>query len=221
MNINHAKINKYMKRLIVISSILTIFFHTWGQQNNKIGFEFGSYIIATPKYNLTSNQFNPYTELVSGMFGIFYQRHLNDVPFAIRSGLFFNYQYKCLRSFHVPVEIQGYIIGKKPTSFFQLGCIGGISYNRLVDILSTVFYFSPPGTNAKIEIQKYNYLAPHIGMMLALNLKRINITGEYLFHFLVPNFIKYTVKYNNLSVEEHNTNRNYGYSLRFGIAYQF
>jgi len=210
-----------MKTLIII--LLIIFsFSLKAQKLNSIGFDFPSaYIVGAPKHKLSGDKYNPYMENRSGLFGVYYERFLGDYPYSIKAGFYLNYQYNCVRSFHFPIDFNGNILGKRNESLAYLGYTGGFSYNKMIDILSSVWYVVQDGTSANVSLKKDNYIAPHIGLNAGLNYKRIGLAVAFFYHFLVPEFVDYEVKYNNLTITEHNTNMSYGVSLKFGILYRF
>jgi hypothetical protein len=196
--------------------------YVYAQRNNNIGFDIISgYIVGAPKHDLEGNKYNPYMGNTSSAIGIYYERYIEEYPFSLKAGVFFNYQYKCIRSFHLPIDFNGNLLGKRNASTAYLGYTGGFSYNSLIDVSSTISYFVPSGTSAEVSIKKNSYFAPHAGLNAGLNFKRIGISGVVLYHFLVPEFVSYTTTYNNNTITESNTNMSQGVSIRIGLNYRF
>ncbi len=211
-----------MRVSIFLMFVISTINATYAQRYNSIGFDFiGGYIVAAPKLQLEGDKYNPYTKNTSSTLGIYYEKHIEDYPFSIKGGVYFNYQFKCIRSIHIPIDLNGNILGKRNSSFVYLGYTAGASYNSIIDVFSSISYFVPQGTSAEVTIKKDSYLAPHIGFNSGINFKRFGLTGVILYHFFVPEFVNYKVMYNNLSITENNTNNNYGVTLRFGLNYKF
>lgn len=215
------KKNKNMRIFIVILLLFFLSILVKAQQCNNIGFDFGGFIVSAPKLKLVGDKYNPYLENRSALLGLYYERYLGESSYSLKSGLYFNYQFNCIRSFHVPVEFNGSILGKRNEKYLYLGYTGGFSYNSMIDVLSSVSYFVEPGTSADVAIKKSKYIAPHIGLNGGINFKRVCLSGIVLYHFLIPEFIDYKVTYNNHQVVEHNTNSRNGVSFRIGASYRF
>jgi len=210
-----------LMRFFFLLGFLSVSVLSFSQNLNNIGFDLGGYIVGAPKHKLTGDKYNPYMENKSGAFGIFYERYIGDYPYSIKTGFYYNYQFNCVRSIHIPIEFNGNLLGKRNESFAFLGYTGGFSYNKLIDIVSSITYFVEPGTNADVSIKKTSYLAPHLGLNAGINVNKFCFSGSLLYHFLIPEYMNFNTSYNNNKTIEQNTNSSYGISLRLGVSYRF
>jgi len=74
-----------------------------------------------------------------------------------------------------------------------------------------------------VDIKRKFYLSPDVGVITGINLNKISLTGQFLFNFLVPEFVTYKTVYKNAQgkeITEYNTNGNWGITFRFGLAYR-
>lgn len=213
---------KQMKRSYIVLALVTIMaIPATAQKLNNIGFDFAAYVVRAPKHSLEGDKYNPYMENSSSAFGFFYERYLGHYPYSIKTGIYINKQYESVGSLHIPIEVNGSILGKRNQSFAYLGYTGGFSYNRIIVESSSILHFPPEGTKATYTTKRSGYIAPHAGLNAGLNLGKVCLSGTFLYHFLVPEFMDYTVTYNNNTVTEKNTNKNHGLSIRFGLSYRF
>ena len=192
------------------------------QTSNNIGIDFGGYVVGTPKHTLTGDKYNTFMKSSSSIVGFFYERFLGDSPYSIKSGVYLNKQFNSVVSFYIPIEFNGNILGKRNESGLFLGYTGGINLNFIREVVYG-FRIPEPNTSSDIFINKDSYISPHFGLNTGINFKRICISFSGLFHFLIPEFVKYETKYvvNSNFVTEYNTNKSIGVSFRAGLSYRF
>jgi len=211
-------------RAMILTGIILLFFHQPSncQTYNSIGLDFGGYIVGTPKHAKAGDKYNSFMESSSSMVGLYYERYLGDLPYSIKGGFYLNEQFNSVISFHIPIEFNGNILGKRNEEGLFLGYTGGISCNFIKDI-TYGFRFPSPNTSSDIFISKDFYVSPHAGLNTGINFKRMTLSFSGLFHFLIPEYIKYETKYsvNNTPITEYNSNKSIGVSLRAGISYRF
>lgn len=191
------------------------------QNPNSVGLDFGGFIINTPKSNFTGDKYNEYISSSSSMVGVYYQR--NFAKISIKSGLYLNKQFYSLVSTHLPVEIKGVIIGNPETSIAGLNYVGGISMNFLNSIVHGFRFYDDDVISYDIEKTRNIYIAPHVGLNTGLKVGKVNLSGDVLFHFLIPEIVRYDTRYysNSDIIIENNTNGSWGISFRFGAALSF
>lgn len=207
-----------MKKYFLLMVILSIASHTlFAQRLNSIGLDLGGYMIRTPKSQKVGDIYNPYIEGSSSLVGLTYERKITNT-FSLRGGGYFNKQFNSIISVHIPLELNGKLIGKSSESMYYAGYTCGVSlnFNRLV---VTGFEFPAPNTSADVDIEKDFYIAPHAGIHAGVKIGRIDIRVQGLFHFLIPEIADFTTTYDDIS--ESNTNGSIGLSLRIGGAYCF
>jgi hypothetical protein len=187
------------------------------QHSNSIGLDLGGYMIRTPKSQKAGDTYNPYIEGSSSLVGLTYERKLTN-SLSLGGGGYLNKQFNSIVSVHLPLEVNGKLIGVTNESLFYAGYTCGISlnFNRLV---VTGFEFPAPNTSADVEIKKDFYVTPHAGLHAGVKMGRFDFRVQGLFHFLIPEFADFTTTYNDVS--ESNTNGSIGLSLRIGGAYCF
>ena len=192
------------------------------QKLNTIGVDFGGYAVGTPKYSKDGNEYNPFMKSSSSIVGFYYERFLGKNAFSVKSGIYLNKQFNSIISFYIPIEFNGNLLGKRNDVGFFLGYTGGKNYNFIKDVVYG-FRVPAPNTSSDIFISKNKYASPHIGLNAGLNFKKISITICGLFHFLIPEFVKYETTYidDNHKITEYNTNKTIGISFRTGMCYRF
>jgi hypothetical protein len=207
-----------MKKYYLLLTLFSFVSNTLLSQHlNSIGLDFGGFMIRTPKTPKTGDAYNPYIEGSSSLVGITYERRITNT-LSLRSGGYFNKQFNSIVSVHVPLEVNGKLIGGKNESIFYAGYTGGISlnFNRFV---TTGFEFPAPNTNAEVDIKKDFYVAPHAGIIAGILIGRFDFKLQGLFHFLIPEIVDFTTTHQGIN--ESNTNGNVGLSIRIGGAYWF
>jgi hypothetical protein len=184
--------------------------------------DFGGYVVPSLKYNLPNNNYINYTENVSSLIGLNYERFLKSLPISVKGGFYINHQYRSVLSLHIPLEINGNLLGNRNESFAFLGYTGGFSYNKVIKVIKSFSMINvQEGFEDDISIKKENYLAPHAGLNAGFNFKKFSISTTLAFHFFVPEFVEYSVKNISKKTIEYNTNKNYGLSFRIGCSYRF
>lgn len=207
--------------LLIITTVLWSKI-AFSQYSNKIGLDFGGYAVATPKKNLSGDKYNSFMESSSSIVGLYYDRYLGESQFSIKGGFYFNKQFNSLVSFHIPLEINGNLLGKRDESTVFLAYTAGASLNFIREVVYS-FRTPEPNTSSDILINKDFYIAPHFGLSTGLNFNRFGILVSGLFHFLVPEYVKYetTFEENSTTTTQYNTNKSIGTSLRIGASYRF
>lgn len=174
-------------------------------------------MIRTPKTAKTGDTYNPYIEGSSNLVGLTYERRITNT-LSLRSGGYLNKQFNSIVSVHVPLEVNGKLIGGKSESMFYAGYACGMSFN-FNRFVVTGFEFPAPNTNSEVDIKKDFYIAPHAGINAGVLIGRFDLKLQGLFHFLIPEIVDFTTTYQDIS--ESNTNGNIGLSIRIGGAYWF
>ncbi len=189
---------------------------------NSIGLDYGGYAVLVPESASIENRKNPYMNSSSSIVGLFYERFLEEKPFSFKAGIYLNKQFESVISYHFPVEASGRLIGKELDNPFFLGYTAGLSYNSISEIV-TGFALIPEGVSYDISIIKNSYIVPHLGLNTGINLKKIRLTGSFLYHPFVPKFVEYETKYQKDGQEiiEYSNNKSTGLSLRIGLGYRF
>ena len=214
------------KKKIVIIIICFLSIQTLSAQDyyNRIGFEYGGYIVSTPRNNLPGNKYNQYMVMSSSLIGLYYERLLNDTPFGLKTGVYLNKQFNSIISVQVPVEFNGNIFGRRYENGFYAGYSAGLNFNFVSTVVSGYITVSQNNiVHDYIDIKKNFYLSPDVGVIAGVNLNRISLTAQCLFNFLIPEFVTYKTVYKNdqnKEVTEYNTNNNWGITFRFGLAYR-
>lgn len=188
---------------------------------NSVGLDIGGFIINTPQNKLPGDKYNAYISSSSSMVGIYYQRDFTRIK--VKSGFYLNKQFFSLVSMHLPIEIKGVLAGNPESSIASLNYIGGLSINFLNSIVHGFRFFDDDVISYDIEKTRNNYIAPHVGLNTGLNIGKVNLSGDVLFHFLIPKIVSYHTQY-NLNGEitnENNSNNSWGISFRFGAAFSF
>ncbi len=192
---------------------------------NKIGLDFfGGYIVNTPKKDLPGNRYNTLMNSTSGMFGIYYERFLNNPAFSLKTGAYFNYQFKALGSISIPVEFNGDVFGKRSKTVLFAGYTAGLCLNDVFYNSGGSRFFYDNVIYYEMTIKKHFYIAPYVGINAGINFHRFGFTTNVLFNFFVPEFVNYKTVYKDdqgKEITEYNTNDNWGITLRFGLAYRF
>ena len=207
-----------MKKYYLLIVVFFIASNTlFSQHSNSVGLNFGGYMIRTPKTIKNGDVYNPYIEGSSSLVGLTYERKITNT-LSVGGGGYFNEQFNSIVSVHVPLEVNGKLVGRNKESMFYAGYTCGISlnFNRLV---VTGFQIPAPNTSADVEIKKDFYIAPHAGINAGVNIGRFDIRVQGLFHFLIPEIADFTTTYDDIT--ESNTNGNIGLSLRIGGTYCF
>jgi len=210
-----------MKPLILSLILFHILNLILAQNPNSVGLDLGGFIINTPKSNFPGDKYNEYISSSSSMVGVYYQRNFTKI--SVKSGLYLNKQFYSLVSAHLPVEIKGIIIGDPETSIAGLNYVGGISMNFLSSIVHGFRFYDDDVISYDIEKTRNIYIAPHVGLNTGLRIGKVNLSGDVLFHFLIPEIVRYDTRYysnSDIAVEK-NTNGSWGISFRFGAALSF
>ena len=211
---------------IVIFIILLLFVQALSAQDyyNRIGFDYGGYLVKTPKYDLAANKYNQYMVMSSSMVGLYYERLLNDTPFGLKTGVYLNKQFNSIISVQLPVEFNGNFFGRRYENGFYIGYSVGLNCNFVTTSVSGYITVSQDNSaKGYIEIKRKFYLSPDVGVIAGINLNKISLTGQCLFNFLVPEFVTYKTVYKNTQgkeITEYNTNGNWGITFCFGLAYR-
>ena len=204
-----------MKKFFLVLALLIVALSSaFSQRLNSFGFDLGGYMIKAPKTAKGGDAYNPYIESSSSLMGLFYEREITS-SIRVKGGGYANKQFNSVVSLHVPLEVNGNLIGE---SMLYLGYTAGLSanFNRLV---VTGLRIPVSGTRADISIIKDFYVAPHAGFHAGLKYGRFDLRSCFLFHFLIPEIVEFTTEYPGVS--ESNTNGSIGFSIRFGGAYRF
>ncbi len=174
-------------------------------------------MIRTPKIKKSGDVYNPYIEGSSSLVGLTYERRITNT-LSLRSGGYLNKQFNSIISAHVPLEVNGKLIGGNSESIFYAGYTCGLSLN-FIRLVVTGFESPAPNTSAEVDIKKDFYISPHAGISTGVMLGRFDLRLQGLFHFLIPEIVDFTTTYQEVS--ESNTNGNIGMSIRIGVAYCF
>jgi len=215
------------KKVIIFILLLLLVAQALSAQDyyNRIGFEYGGFIVNTPKYNLPGNKYNQYMIRSSSLVGFYYERFLNTTPFGLKTGIYLNKQFNSIISVQVPVEFNGSIFGRRYENGFYAGYSADLNFNFVTTVVSGYLTISQNNTiHDYIDIKKNFYLSPDVGVIAGINLNKISLTGQCLFDFFVPEFVSYKTVYKNdqdKEITEYNTNGNWGITFRFGLAYRF
>ncbi len=214
------------KKRVFFGLLLLLFAQALFAQDyyNHIGFDYGGFLVKTPKYDLTGNKYNQYMVMSSSMVGLYYERLLNDTPFGFKTGIYLNKQFNSIISVQLPVEFNGNIFGKRYENGFYVGYSAGLNCNFVTTMVSGYITVSQDNSvKGYVDIKRKFYLSPDVGVITGINLNKISLTGQFLFNFLVPEFVTYKTVYKNAQgkeITEYNTNGNWGITFRFGLAYR-
>jgi len=218
-----------MKKLIVVILLLfTAKLLPAQQYLNKIGLDPAyAYVVMTPKYHQSLNQYNPYMKSSGAGFGLSYERLFKAKPYGLKTGFYFIRQMTTIYSFYVPLEFNGDLLGKNKETTFYAGYIAGLGLNFAIPSLTDAggeLIFSPNYFESDVTIKKKFYIAPHVGIQAGINLKHLFFSFQGLFHFLVPEFVSYKTLVeddNGKRTTEYNTNKHWGITLGLGVGISF
>ncbi len=210
-----------MKPLILSLILFHILNLIQAQNPNSVGLDLGGFSINTPRSNLSGDKFNAYISSYSSMFGFYYQRDFTRIK--VKSGFYLNKQFNSLISGHLPIELKGLLAGNPESSIASLNYIGGLSINFLNSIVHGFRFYDDDVISYDIEKTRNIYIAPHVGLNTGLRIGKVNLSGDVLFHFLIPEIVRYDTRYysNGDMVIESNSNGTWGISIRFGAALSF